>query len=241
MGVYLSKKTSENMYRKKYQKKSCYVCDCGKLHGDKLFDGNILMIMADKKKSKLLEKIKWELVRLKRSPLFEYRQKNKFVPVIGEGDHDADCMFVAEAPGINEAKTGRHFRGQAGKVFDEVLSTVGLERKDVYVTNIVKDKMPKNRNPSSEEIAIYAPFLVRQIQIIQPKVIVTLGKFSTDFLREKCRLPLLVMGEIHGKIEVVECSYGEVKLMASYHPAAALYNPGLKKSLIKDFGLVKEQ
>src|SRR3989344_9115887 len=102
-----------------------------------------------------LRKIKDEVIALKKSPLYTFRIENKNLPVIGEGDHFAKIMFIGEAPGRNEAKTGRPFCGAAGKIFDELLASAGIKREDVYVTNIVKDRPPQNRDPLPEEIELY--------------------------------------------------------------------------------------
>src|SRR3989344_3352600 len=109
-----------------------------------------------------LRKIKDEVLVLKESPLYEDRIKNQVFPVIGEGSHYAKIMFVGEAPGKNEAKTGRPFVGAAGKLLDEFLASAGIKREDVYITNIVKDRPPLNRDPFPNEIDIYSPFLDRQ-------------------------------------------------------------------------------
>jgi uracil-DNA glycosylase family 4 len=105
--------------------------------------------------------------------------------VIGEGSHFADIMFVGEAPGKNEAIQGRPFVGASGKFLNELLLGVGIKREDVYITNIVKDRPPENRDPTPEEIEMYGPFLDRQIDIIQPKVIATLGRFSMVYIMKK--------------------------------------------------------
>ena len=123
-----------------------------------------------------LKAIRDEAIALKQSPLYEYRTSNRYYPVIGEGSHDANIMFVGEAPGKNEAETGRPFCGAAGKFLTELIEGIGLKREQVYITNVVKDRPPENRDPTPEEIEIYAPFLDRQIDIIQPKVIATLGR-----------------------------------------------------------------
>src|SRR3989344_7894923 len=102
--------------------------------------------MDRKEKTEKMRRIKDEIVALSSSPLFGYRVNNKYYPVIGEGSHNADVMFIGEAPGEKEAKTGRPFCGAAGRVLDELLYGVGLERKEVYVTNIVKDRPPGNRD-----------------------------------------------------------------------------------------------
>src|SRR5690606_1691382 len=116
------------------------------------------------------------------SPLYEYRVKNKYLPVVGEGSCLADIVFVGEAPGKNEAKTGQPFCGASGRVLDELLGECGIKRGDVYITNIVKDRPPENRDPKPEEIILYAPFLDKQIEIIKPKVVATLGRFSMSYV-----------------------------------------------------------
>src|SRR3989344_2321697 len=149
-----------------------------------------------------LKQIKDEVVGRSASPLYSERVRNKYFPVIGEGSHSAEVMFVGEAPGENEAKTGRPFCGRAGKVLDDLLASVGIERKDVYVTNIVKDRPPGNRDPFPDEIEIYAPFLDRQIEIIKPKVVATLGRFSMVYVMNRYGLEgeLAPISVIHGKV-----------------------------------------
>ncbi|MDO8569409.1 MAG: uracil-DNA glycosylase [bacterium] len=186
---------------------------------------------------KELRKIKDEIIALKASPLYAERIKNKYFPVIGEGSHVAQVMFVGEAPGENEAKTGRPFCGRAGKVLDELLAFVNIERKDVYVTNIVKDRPPKNRDPLPDEIVIYAPFLDRQIEIIKPKVVATLGRFSMQYVMNRYGLEkeLSSISVLHGKVFFAK----DFKLVPLYHPAAAIYNQHLLDTLKKDFEVLK--
>src|SRR3989344_3381944 len=117
-------------------------------------------------RTELLRKNNDEVINLNKSPLYKERIKNKVFPVIGEGSHHAKIMFIGEAPGRNEAATGRPFCGASGKILDELLASIGIDRKDVYVTNIVKDRPPFNRDPLPEEINAYGPFLDRQIEII---------------------------------------------------------------------------
>src|SRR5688572_21619434 len=124
--------------------------------------------MSDSDRTDRLRAIKEEVLALEASPLYAERVKNKVFPVIGDGSHTAKIMFVGEAPGKNEAATGRPFVGAAGKILDQLLESAGIKRSDVYITNIVKDRPPFNRDPLPEEIAIYGPFLDRQIDIIQP-------------------------------------------------------------------------
>ena len=184
-----------------------------------------------------LKKIKDEVVNLTISPLYAERVKNKYFPVIGEGSHSASIMFIGEAPGENEAKTGRPFCGRAGKVLDSLLESVGIDRKDVYVTNIVKDRPPGNRDPFPDEIAIYAPFLDQQIEIIQPKVIATLGRFSMQYVMNRYGLEweLDSISKLHGKVFTTE----QFKVVPLYHPAAAIYNQHLLETLKDDFQVLK--
>ncbi|MGI5828466.1 MAG: uracil-DNA glycosylase, partial [Patescibacteria group bacterium] len=162
--------------------------------------------------------------------------------VIGEGSHYAKIMFIGEAPGKNEAETGRPFCGAAGRVLSEMLESIGLKREDVYITNIVKDRPSDNRDPQPKEIAVYAPFLDRQINIIQPDVIATLGRFSMIYIMEKFGLKekISVISQIHGKKFEAWADYGVVTIIPQYHPAVALYRGSQKKLLKKDFQVLKE-
>ena len=184
-----------------------------------------------------LKKIKDEVVGLVASPLYAERVRNKYFPVIGEGSHSAEIMFVGEAPGENEAKTGRPFCGRAGKVLDELLASVGIARRDVYVTNIVKDRPPANRDPYPDEITIYAPFLNRQIEIIKPKVVATLGRFSMQYVMNRYGLEweLAPISVLHGQV----FSTHDFKFVPLYHPAAAIYNQHLLDTLKEDFKVLK--
>lgn len=188
-------------------------------------------------RDKALKKIKDEVMGLVSSPLYSERVKNGYFPVIGEGNHRAEIMFIGEAPGENEAKTGRPFCGRAGKVLDELLKSVGIERKDVYVTNIVKDRPPGNRDPFPDEIEIYAPFLDRQIEIIKPKVVATLGRFSMQYVMSRYGLEWEMdsISKLHGKMFDTK----NFKFVPLYHPAAAIYNQHLLDTLKEDFKVLK--
>lgn len=192
-------------------------------------------------KSVELEKIKDEVFALKISPLYEYRMENKYFPVIGDGSHDAKIMFVGEAPGKNEAKTGKPFCGAAGKILDELLATVEIDRKEVYITNIVKDRPQKNRDPLPEEIEIYGPFLDRQIEIIQPKVIATLGRYAMGYVMKKFNLDLELepIAKAHGKAYKAQASYGAIEIIALYHPCVAIYNRNTLTILKHDFKILE--
>ncbi len=188
-----------------------------------------------------LRKIKDEIIGAKNSPLYGYRTQNKYFPVIGEGSHHAKIMFIGEAPGKTEAETGRPFCGAAGRVLDELLESINLNRKEVYITNIVKDRPPMNRDPLPKEINFYAPFLDRQIEIIKPKVIAALGRFSMAYIMEKFGLKseLESISKIHGRIFAAIAPYGEIKIIPLYHPAVAVYGTS-KEILKKDFKILKK-
>lgn len=193
---------------------------------------------------KLLKEIRDELLELKDSPLYSYRKENNYFPVIGQGSHFAKIMFIGEAPGRNEAESGRPFCGRAGKILDELCSTIGLERDDVYITNIVKDRPPQNRDPLPEEISFYSPFLDRQIKIIQPEIIATLGRFSMDYIMRKFDLDLEIkpISQMHGQIfssPENKLIKKKIKIVPLYHPAVAIYNQKEKDTLIKDFQILK--
>jgi DNA polymerase len=192
-------------------------------------------------RTELLRQIRDEVWNFKGSPLYEERVRNRVYPVIGEGNHDAKVMFIGEAPGRTEAATGRPFAGAAGKILDELLASIGIPRADVYITNVVKDRPPQNRDPLPEEIALYAPFLDRQIEIIQPKIIVLLGRHSMAAILEKFGLDAMIgpISRLHGTILDAEASYGNITIMPMYHPATALYNPELKQELRADFQSLK--
>jgi len=188
-----------------------------------------------------LKQIKKEIINLRNSPLYDERIKNKVFPVIGEGDHYAKIMFIGEAPGENEAKTGRPFCGRSGKLLDEFLTSINIPRESVYITNIVKDRPPKNRDPLPNEIEIYAPFLDRQIEIIKPKVIATLGRFSMQYIMNRYGLSFELgpISDLHGKVFDTEIAGEKVKVVPLYHPAVAIYNQHTKQTLIEDFKVLK--
>ncbi|MCB0107711.1 MAG: uracil-DNA glycosylase [Caldilineaceae bacterium] len=185
----------------------------------------------------LLGEIATEIESLTESPLYEYRVEHHYHPVSGEGDPQAEIMFVGEAPGENEAKSGRPFVGASGRLLDELLAGIGLERQKVYITNIVKDRPPKNRSPRVGEIRLYFPFLVRQIAVIQPRVIATLGRFAMDAMLKHFDAPEKTkkISELHGSRIDVQAPYGNVAIVPLYHPAVALYTNERKPELVADF------
>lgn len=183
-----------------------------------------------------IEQLRRELLSLTDSPLYAYRQAHNYQPVIGTGNPDADIMFVGEAPGENEAKTGIPFSGAAGRLLDELLRNANISRSDVFITNIVNDRPPGNRDPLPEEIQLYAPFLQRLLKIVQPRIIATLGRFSMKYMLELCNIPQAThsISQLHGTSFSATASYGRIFLMPLYHPAVALYNNNQKGTLLRD-------
>jgi DNA polymerase len=200
------------------------------------------MSQTIEERREMMRKIRDEVVSLKESPLYEFRIENKNLPVIGEGSHFAKIMFIGEAPGRNEAKYGRPFCGRAGDILNELLAGVAIRREDVYITNIVKDRPPANRDPLPGEIEIYGPFLDRQVEIIEPKVIVTLGRYSMYYIMPKFGLEfeLEPISKNHGKVFDGQASYGPIKIVPLYHPAVAVYNRHTLDLLKKDFEVLRE-
>ncbi|TAL14037.1 uracil-DNA glycosylase [Patescibacteria group bacterium] len=179
------------------------------------------------KKETLLEQIRADIIDNNICPDLAKTAKNL---VMGDGNIDADIVFIGEAPGKNEDETGLPFVGAAGKFLDEMLMTAGMKRSDIYITNIVKYRPPNNRDPLPEEKKAFWPFLVRQLQVIRPKIVVTLGRHSMEYF-----LPEQKISMIHGDPKRI--SFGETKIVIVplYHPAAALYNGSMRATLIEDF------
>lgn len=151
--------------------------------------------------------------------------------VFGDGNPDAEILFIGEAPGKNEDIQGIPFVGAAGKFLNEMLATIGLERQDIYITNIVKYRPPNNRDPLPEEKEAFLPYLESQLEVINPKLVITLGRHSLN-----CFLPDLKIGECHGQPKRYK---GRVYLPL-FHPAAALYNGGLRQTLVDDFNKIPQ-
>jgi len=149
--------------------------------------------------------------------------------VMGDGSPDADVVFIGEAPGAKEDQQGVPFVGAAGKFLDEMLASIDLERADVYITNIVKYRPPDNRDPEPEEKEEFLPYLHKQIAVIQPKLIIPLGRHSMNAF-----LPGLKISQVHGEPKRMS---GMVYLPL-YHPAAALYNGGMRQTLLEDFAKI---
>lgn len=152
-------------------------------------------------------------------------------PVLGEGNPNADIMFIGEAPGKREDELGRPFVGAAGKFLDELLASIGFKREDVYISNVVKYRPPENRDPTDEEKEQCMPWLQLEISLIKPKVIVPLGRHSLGHFFSK-----LTITNAHGKPQKLN---DDITVFPIYHPAAALHNGNLRQSLLDDFAALK--
>ncbi len=154
--------------------------------------------------------------------------------VFGDGDADADILFIGEAPGKKEDEQGKPFIGAAGKFLGEMLQSIGLKREDVYITNVVKYRPPNNRDPLPQEVADCWPWLEAQIRLIDPKLIVPLGRHAMErFLKGR------KISETHGQLfEIDMPNLGKRNFYTLYHPAAALYNGSMRKVLLEDFGRI---
>ena len=161
--------------------------------------------------------------------------------VMGHGNTDADIVFIGEAPGKQEDISGIPFVGAAGKLLDEMLSSINLLRSDVYVTNIVKYRPPNNRDPLPDEKKAFWPYLLRELKVIKPKVIITLGRHSMGNF-----LPDVSISNVHGKLFKAMMKDPdseedvEINILPLYHPAAALYNGALRQTLFNDFLIIKK-
>ena len=151
--------------------------------------------------------------------------------VFGNGNADADLMFVGEAPGAHEDRKGLPFVGRAGQLLDELLREIGLDRSQVFVANVLKSRPPGNRDPQPEEIENCKPYLWKQVELIEPRVIATLGNFATKLLTRSNR----GITQVHGKPQESELGGRQVLLYPLFHPAAALRTPATKELLREDF------
>jgi len=186
-------------------------------------------------KQDLMEQVDGEVKACRKCGLWKGRKN----AVPGEGNLKAAVMFVGEAPGYWEDVKGRPFVGAAGKLLDESLSSVGISRSEVYITNVVKCRPPENRDPLSSEIETCTPYLDRQIKIVEPKFIVTLGRHATSYILPKAGIETEGISKIHGKIYEGSLLGFKVFIIPMYHPAAILYNAKYRGEFNKDFQLLK--
>ncbi len=188
-------------------------------------------------KSELMEEIVKEILECKKCELWRSRRN----PVPGEGSLDAKIMFIGEAPGYWEDVKGKPFVGAAGKLLDKLLAGIGLSREEVFIGNILKCRPPGNRDPQPEEVRACTPYLDRQIRIIRPKIIVTLGRYASAYIFSKAGISFSGISKVHGKIYHADVLDLDVTLIPMYHPAVALYNAKLKSALEEDFRILAVQ
>jgi DNA polymerase len=183
-------------------------------------------------KTEKLKQIKGKIVACKKCSL----SKTRTLPVVGAGSCDAHIMFIGEAPGATEDATGIPFCGRAGKILDEVIESVGLKREDVYICNVLKCRPPGNRDPLPLEKIACVDYLKKQIEIIQPKIICSMGNHATEFIFEQFGLSdkLVGISKIHGQVFDSPAFSYPVKVVSLYHPAVATYNPKMKETLLED-------
>jgi uracil-DNA glycosylase family 4 len=174
-----------------------------------------------------LETIASEVAACTKCPLHHSRTK----PVPGEGPSSAQIMFIGEGPGFHEDQSGRPFVGASGNFLTELIESIGLKREDVFIANVVKCRPPGNRDPEPEEIQACQSYLDRQIELINPKVVVTLGRFSMARWFPSARI-----SRIHGQAR----QFGSRMVVPMYHPAAALHQPSLRQAVIEDFKKLPE-
>jgi len=191
--------------------------------------------MATVTKRQQLDDIKNKIVADKVCPELAATATNM---VFGDGNPGAEIVFIGEAPGKNEDLQGLPFVGAAGKFLNEMLESIGLERENVYITSILKYRPPNNRDPLPEEKAAFLPYLQAQLEVIQPKLVVTLGRHSTN-----CFLPDLQISKCHGEPKRIRIKFGdkeatELVILPLFHPAAALYNGSMRQTIMDDFAKI---
>ncbi len=182
-----------------------------------------------------LRRIEEQIRSCRKCPL--HKTRTNAVP--GEGSYNPKVFFIGEAPGRNEDLQGRPFVGAAGKLLDELLASIGLTRSDVYITNLVKCRPPGNRDPKEEEVKACSPYLIAQIKVMDPSIIVTLGRHSTKFILNMMGRNFKSIMAIRGTIFKDELLGRKRTIMPTLHPAAALYNPNLRSLLQEDFFKLK--
>jgi len=183
------------------------------------------------------EELEREIKTCTKCRLHQFRKN----AVPGEGNLHAEIMFIGEAPGYNEDVQGKPFVGAAGKFLTELIEKIlGVPRSSVYITNVVKCRPPENRDPYPDEIETCSPYLDKQIMLIRPKIIVTLGKHSTNYILSKANVKIKSITSVRGQLFNVTILGISLNVVPTLHPAAALYNPQLKSYIEADFRKIKE-
>jgi len=188
-------------------------------------------------KKEFLDAVAAEVVVCTKCPLWKTRKN----AVPGEGNSESPVMFIGEAPGQSEDFEGKPFVGAAGKFLETLLSEIGLSRNDVFICNIVKCRPPRNREPMPNEIQTCTPYLERQIKIIKPKFIVTLGNYSTAYIFSKANLPFSGITRARGKFYESSILDMQIAIFPTFHPAAALYSAKYREQIAKDFQLLRDE
>jgi uracil-DNA glycosylase family 4 len=186
---------------------------------------------------KVLNDVAAEVVVCKLCPLWKTRKN----AVPGEGNPKARIMLIGEAPGSSEDLHGRPFVGAAGQFLEVSLSEIRFSREDVFICNVLKCRPPRNRAPKPEEIQACTPYLDRQMGIIKPRFVVTLGNFSTAYVFSKAHLPFDSITAVHGKIYETSLNGVRTTVFPTFHPAAALYSAKYKEQIAADFKLLKKE
>jgi uracil-DNA glycosylase family 4 len=184
-----------------------------------------------------LDRVAAEVVVCTKCDLWKHRKK----AVPGVGNAESRVLFVGEAPGQSEDLQGEPFVGAAGKFLDTLLSQIGFSRADVFITNVVKCRPPRNRDPSPREVETCTPYLNRQIGIIRPRFIVTLGNHSTAYILSKAALPFFNITKTRGRVYETSILGMKLAVFPTFHPAAGLYSVRYKEQLEEDFQLIKDE
>ncbi len=182
-----------------------------------------------------MERVVKEVASCRQCGLCESRKN----PVPGKGDLDSPVVFLGEAPGRKEDEQGEPFVGSAGKRLDTLLDRIGLQRGDVYITNILKCRPPKNRRPKSGEVGACAIHLEEQLGIIEPMIIAPMGNSAMGYIMRRYGLKRESIGRVHGRVFQAEAQWGRTTIFPLYHPAAALYNQKLYENLGEDFDTLR--
>jgi uracil-DNA glycosylase len=165
--------------------------------------------------------------------------------VFGKGNEEADILFVGEAPGKNEDEQGLPFVGAAGKNLDKLLNQTNLNLNDIYITNILKCRPPKNRDPTEEDIELHTPYLIKQIKEMQPKIVCSLGNYATKFFLAEGNIKIMKqqknISEVHGKPIDINFKNIKIKLIPLFHPAAMIYNRKLIPKWEEDIKKIKKE
>ena len=188
-------------------------------------------------KNSKIKKLGAEILNCRKCELWKTRNK----PLVGDGSINAQILMVGESPGYHEDIIGKAFVGEAGKVLDQSLEVIDLKREQIYITNVLKCHPPKNHNPNRQQIDSCIGYLYRQIEIIKPKIIMSLGKFASKEMFAKFNLDFTRISELHGKIFEIETDFGKIKIIPLYHPAVACYHNEMIEVIKEDFMKIRDE